>query len=491
MRAPPARWLLALLIAAPGCSADDPAGSSRRAPEAGPTEAAAGDASAVAPPDPDRDEPSWQPGDRVPGARTVRRGLVDLRGLVHEHSVYSHDACDDAPRDPATDAIDESCLADFREGLCAAAHDFIFLTDHPDSFARTPFDDALLHRAPLGDRWVERGGAHVASFAGCPDGTETLLLVGSESSRVMPVGLERHVGSDDAAREAAYSTLDAESIAALREAGAVVLVAHTESKSVEELTDLPVDGFEMYNLHANFASKLVEVGIPLLGEIGDPVKLMAPDLVVVPILYEDPRYLSTWGTVLARGARRVTTMGTDAHRNSLNVDLPDGERIDSWARMNRWFSNHLLVRPASDGSFDDRAVVDALRAGRLYGSFDVFGHPADFDFHAEVAGGTREMGEEVGASGATLVVRAPRVRRLDPEAPPPPIRLVLLRAVEGGFEEVASGSSELRHPVGLPGAYRAEVRITPHHLRDAFHSHRELADREAVWIYSNAIYAVD
>ena len=43
------------------------------------------------------------------------------------------------------------------------------------------------------------------------------------------------------------------------------------------------------------------------------------------------------------GSAGVTTLGTDAHRNSLNFPWSDGERIDSWRRMNRWFSNHLLT----------------------------------------------------------------------------------------------------------------------------------------------------
>ena len=32
------------------------------------------------------------------------------------------------------------------------------------------------------------------------------------------------------------------------------------------------------------------------------------DLVLLPLFLEDPVYLSTWGTALASGARRVTTM---------------------------------------------------------------------------------------------------------------------------------------------------------------------------------------
>src|SRR4051812_29485339 len=53
----------------------------------------------------------WHPGVVMPSIGAAGpRGLLDLRGLIHAHSVYSHDACDNAPRDPDTDAIDEPCF---------------------------------------------------------------------------------------------------------------------------------------------------------------------------------------------------------------------------------------------------------------------------------------------------------------------------------------------------------------------------------------------
>ena len=104
------------------------------------------------------------------------RGLVDVRGAIHAHSVYSHDACDGLPRDEATDAINEPCLDDLRRGLCDARHEFVMLTDHGESFARTEFPDVLLHRA--GDTLVERSGAPTANWIACPDGARVLVLAG-------------------------------------------------------------------------------------------------------------------------------------------------------------------------------------------------------------------------------------------------------------------------------------------------------------------------
>ena len=107
---------------------------------------------------------------------------------------------------------------------------------------------------------------------------------------------------------------------------------------------MPIDGFEMYNLHAN-AFLGVGALLDIIGHLKDAdARLPQPDLFLLPVVSEDPELLATWGSVLARGAHRVTTMGTDCHRNSLPQILPDGERIDSYERMMAWFSNHLLVR---------------------------------------------------------------------------------------------------------------------------------------------------
>ncbi|MCP4503633.1 MAG: hypothetical protein GY822_27185 [Deltaproteobacteria bacterium] len=73
------------------------------------------------------------------------------------------------------------------------------------------------------------------------------------------------------------------------------------------------------------------------------------DLTLLRIYTEDQRYLDTWSKVLARDVKRVTTMGSDCHRNTFPGLLPDGERMDSYRRMMSWFTNHLLIRAEDDG----------------------------------------------------------------------------------------------------------------------------------------------
>jgi hypothetical protein len=429
----------------------------------------------------------WQPGvvyrsSTGPNAR----GLLDLKGLIHAHSVYSHDACDDEPRD-AADAIREDCFADFRRGLCQTAHDFAFMTDHTESFARTEFPDVLLYRPDQGDELLERAGAPVASWLACPDAPPALILAGNEGA-LMPVGLERHVEPEIEQRKAIYGGTGAPQIEALKAAGAIVLAQHTENWSAEQLATLPFGGFEMYNLHANVISGAAGL-LALLGKLGAPELLPHPDLTLLPIVNEDARYLERWGSVLAGGARRVTTIGTDCHQNALRQELPDGERMDSYRRMMLWMSNHLLVQPRSDGGWGDVELKEALSAARLYGAFELLGQPQGFDYYGIGASGVVEMGQSATLSDAVeLRVVMPRVRELDPRSEPPLITTRLLRARVGGWDPIAEATDDLVFSPAEPGAYRAEIRIRPRHLTQWLSSFQQLAEQDFVWIYSNAIY---
>lgn len=411
------------------------------------------------------------------------RGLVDRRGLIHAHSVYSHDACDG---EPEVDGVrNEPCFEDFRRDLCTAKHDFVMLTDHRDLFASTEFPDILLYSEKHGDELVVRNELPVASWAGCPDKRRSLIMAGTESG-TLSVGIESHVEG----RGDVYGQSTPDAIAKLKANGAVVLMAHTEEWTPEELIEKDLDGFEMFNIHANIFKNFDKALLLLSRLLDEDEGLPKSDLVLLGMMSEDPAYLTRWGTVLARGARRVTTMGTDCHRNSFPQMMPDGERVDSYRRLMMWFSNHLLVKPDADGRWDDRHLKEALRSGRLYGAFEVMGEPEGFDYRVETAAGVGEMGAEVLLSDApTLKVTRPSVRNLNSKRKPPVYVVRVLKAIEGGFEEVASGASDIEFKPTTAGAYRAEVRLVPHHLReDLGDDADEILDTDHVWIYSNAIY---
>jgi hypothetical protein len=438
-------------------------------------------AASCAPAAPSLPQPQpWAPGTALrspPGPR----GLVDARGVIHSHSVRSHDACDGEPL--VDGGPNEACFDSFRAGICASRHDFVMLTDHRDSFVSTEFPEALLYRPDRGDVLVERDGAPVANRLACPDGSEVLVLAGTEAG-TMPVGLEGHA-APQAERDALYGARDAASLDRLRAQGAVILLAHPEDFTIEELIALPVDGFEMFNLHANTFLGM-GAALELLVRMNDgDTELPHPDLFLLPILSEDPRYLARWSAALAAGEDPTTTIGTDCHENTFKAVAADGERVDSYRRMMTWMSNHLLVR--DDVVDPDQALKEALRAHRVYGAFEVLGYPTGFDFHAQDGDDVVEIGGRA-APGAHLVVKMPRVRMLDDDAEPPTLTARILRATPEGFVEVAAGAGDLDVVVDEPGAYRAEIRMVPLHLRAALADDaRSVLARDYVWIYANAI----
>jgi hypothetical protein len=181
--------------------------------------------------------------------------------------------------------------------------------------------------------------------------------------------------------------------------------------------------------------------------------------------------------------------------------VPDGQRIDSYQRLMQWFSNHLLVESTDQSdpeAFAPAQLHDALKAGRLFGVFEVFGVPEGFDYYAEQNGEIMEIGGEpsLAEGSLSLHVVAPTVARRDPATPTPVIQLRVLRATPAGWEQVAfvagleAGVAPLELDVDEPGAYRAEVRILPKHLAAWLGDYGNLVDESFVWIYANPIYVM-
>lgn len=109
-------------------------------------------------------------------------------------------------------------------------------------------------------------------------------------------------------------------------------------------------------------------------------------------------------------------------------------------------------------------------------------------FATEPNGDVVEMGGTA-STGATITVKRPRVKDLDPAREPPALTVRVLRAVDAaeGFVEVArSNDGDVSATLDEPGVYRAEVRMVPHHLREDFRSDAGFILRDGadfVWIY--------
>jgi len=438
--------------------------------------------------------PTWQK--NLPDATVLgtgmARGLVPARGIVHLHSPYSHDACDNMPRD-ASGVPNEPCLQDLRAALCAERIDYAALTDHDASMADEDFP-TLFNMRGTDQPVLGVSGTQVASRILCDDGHQVLVTVGGEND-LMPVMLDRHVtAATIQERHDIYNGTSADAIAAMRDAGALLWVAHTEQHPTDELRVVQPDGIELYNLHANIDPKIRDpyLGLPAYDAISKVADFAdnqpghpEPDLALLSFLEPSTPALTRWNDLLADGKHIPATAGTDAHENAVPVVLADGERGDSYRRFLRWFSNVVLVSDPTDPA----QIKAALGGGRLFVVFEIMGTPQGFDVYATSGSGTAELGSTVPV-GAMLTVAVPTVRDLDPSLPAPEIKATVLRATATGAVAVASGSTQLAVPLDQPGAYRVEISIVPHHLGPYLGDlGTGYADRELPWIYTSAIYA--
>lgn len=418
-----------------------------------------------------------------------RRGYHFAKGIIHAHSVYSHDACDYGPL--IDGQINQQCFNDLRYGICNTKQNFVMMTDHISMMAETDdFTKLLLYVD--GDELVYRNGKPVANKLNCGDGSSATIMVGVESSPT-PVGLEEHVPGDAQARKNTYGRSDQSVVELYRQRAADVIITHPESMLLDKIRELKVDGMEIYNMHANVDPDILKND---LGQ--DPAVVLAnmflflntsddaphPDLTFLGFFSENQHYLDKWQTLLPE--QKITGIaGTDSHQNTFKMQMRDGERGDSYRRMMKWFSNILLVKDDSDTSYKE-----ALKAGRSYIAFEAFGMPVGFDFYAEDnSGNVYEMGDEMQAgSTAKLIAKIPRIYGRDSFDTQPEIKLRLIKITNSGVSEIASGSEDLVLESPPAGVYRAEVRIIPWHLKRWLGTNPDLFMKEYVWVYSNPIY---
>lgn len=482
-------WLVAALAACddPASEAHDAANPGDRGavpdagqdagpPDAGLRDAAAPDAvtpDAAATPDAATVIPP-RPAPRPAGTLSAPRGWRFARGLIHMHSIHSHDACDGNPKPGGVP--DATCLARFRAALCHNRFDYVLLTDHPGTFEEISFEDAFLHAE--GDRWVrDAQGAPIANYLTCGDGHEVLLMPGSEGD-LMPVMLTRKPGPGELRDASAAGS------ATLRGHGALVFQAHTERFTAEELLALELDGMEIYNLHANMDPRGELGQLPqILPELTAWIRLGAqgphPDLTYLTVFRENPLALAAWDGITPQ-RRMLGFAGSDIHENLPPLVRPaDGDRIDSYRRLSTWFSNYALVPEVSP-----EALRQALTEGRLFVTFDLWGAPEGFDFHGKLPDGTViEQGSEAAFTPGT------RLKATPPQAPEgATTTLTLYRVTDAGPVVVHQGPGNFDLEALAPGPYRLDVRITPGHLQAELGQHTDTFLREVVWIYTNPVY---
>ncbi|MCA9770830.1 MAG: hypothetical protein KC466_00385, partial [Myxococcales bacterium] len=245
------------------------------------------------------------------------RGYMLARGIIHLHSPYSHDACDGNGLPGGV--VDESCYQDLREALCLNRIDFAMMTDHPAHMDEYEFSDLLLPRA--GDVLLQGPYGPVANQMSCPNGHSPLVTVGFEDN-LMPIGMTQHLDPDPIVRDDLYNGDGPALVDQLQTgADALVMVAHTESRSIDYLRTLGMDGIEIYNIHANLDPRGTVLGtvMPDVARlIGAGFDGPHPDLAFTGIFRPGTAALETYDWTIAR-RRMPAFAGSDTHEN---VPLP-------------------------------------------------------------------------------------------------------------------------------------------------------------------------
>lgn len=317
--------------------------------------------------------------------RVAGTELFDWKGIVHCHSHFSHDS------DGTLEEILAACVE-------CGIH-FVAMTDHQ---TEESIRDGV--RGMRGDT-LFLVGAEVRA----PQGTLLAFPL------LRPLRRWQHVAL--LAKEAAAQ-------------GALTFVCHAETwQAPWEIAELT--GAEVVNLHAGATTR--GYGGSLATALFLPLRSLLQRICV-----RDDAIMTAWDRQLARSLPYAPVGGADAHAN-VQAFGPLGGTIGTYREVFATLSTHVLAE-----RLDEASLVDALRAGRSYVSFDIFGEGTGFDFRGENGGEIVVGGGTIATGAATrLAITAPAAGR---------IRLFR----DGQVAQERTGR-ELVVTAPAPGVYRVEV----------------------------------
>lgn len=275
--------------------------------------------------------------------------LFDWKGVVHCHSYLSHDS--------------NGTIEEISAAATDARLDFLVMTDHP-----TEFSIAEGTRGRIGD---------------------TLFVVGAEI-RTPKGGILAFPLVSRLRRWQNPAALVAE---ATRQ-GAVTFLEHAERSQAWDTPGLT--GIEIVNLHAGALA--ADKAVMILTGLFQSVRT-----VMGRTIRRDPVVFEQWDAQLDRRHPLAPIGGNDAHA-SVRVYGPLGGTIGTYREVFLTLSTHVLAP-----RLDEAALVEALRHGRSYVSFDLNGEGTGFDFRAEDGPRVHLPGDTVMRSARlTLAVRTPK-----------------------------------------------------------------------------------
>ena len=396
-----------------------------------------------------REEAAWQTlrAQRQPVADNA--GWNEYRGILHSHSKYSHDS--------------EVPFEEILRALQSARLDFICLSDHP-----------IAGRADFDLQWR---GLHEGK----------LFIPGFEMKEgIMPFGVAAGIVLSNQTDSATLARQIAEN-------GGLLFYAHPEEPRDWDRPELV--GMEIYNIHTDFK------------RFGRKPRALVPDLLVnqgrypehvLRALFSRPvDFLRHWDGL--NRTRHITGIaGNDCHQNvgfrgiytrsgTIRVEdtspktlkefklnwftrplarlffgplLPDRKlfhiQLDPYERMARFVNTHVLARELSEP-----AILDALRAGRVFVGFDMIADSSSFRWFAAAGTNQTVMGEMASFSTET------RLRAVSPL----PCRFTVLKDGSAVYQQ--EGRAVEWTPLG-PGKYRVEAEL-------------KVLNEWVPWVYANPI----
>lgn len=355
----------------------------------------------------------------------TQNAYTDYRGVIHVHSMLGGHS-----------------TGNFTDIIRAAnqnALSFVVMTEHPAK----ELDTALMTLNGMHEGVLFIGGSEISAA----NGDRLLLIPGNGAANANGTASTQEIISQEKSR------------------GGISLAAYPQEFKSWDASDY--DGIEVYNLFTN--SKKIN---PLVTFFDGLWSYRSYPALLFATFYERPNEnLKKWDELTsASGRKLVATAGNDAHANvGLFLGTEDGKRLvgiklDPYERSFQTVRTHLLIE--KDKQLSALTLLEALRTGHCYISFDLFSDPTGFYFKAENGSEQKMMGDEINLAGGVHLTATTPLKT----------RIALIK--DGQTVQEAQDTTRLEFNATQKGVYRIE----------AYLDQLPKPANGKLWIISNPIY---
>lgn len=340
----------------------------------------------------------------------LKSGVQDIRACLHFHSFHSHDS----------KGTQEEIIAGAKKNSIKA----IFMSEHPSDK-----EDVIAN-----------------GFYGVKDGV--MFFPGIESNQFLVFPKTKKVPDRSVSQQ--------ELINAVHKDGGMIFIAHPEEQEDWSLQNLT--GMEIYNSHADIKE---EVGGKDIAKAFTGKTLRAlfkafpayPQLAFAAIFDAPADNLKRWDE-LGKTQKIVGIAANDSHQNVKILTL----QVDPYPVSMHHVNTHILTK-----KFDEKNVLENLKAGHVYVSFDWIADPTGFVFMAKQGKKNFMMGDELKFLKGIKLTGAV------------PLKNASLRIIKDNVMVHEQTGNTVEYEVKENGVYRLEAHVT-------------LAGHVFPWIYSNPVY---